>query len=264
MTSVGPILFSLLLLLCIEHPANREQAKTQDSNSPSATAQVKTREPTGERIIVVTLPKTADVKRLKAGDTLTAVATEDTPTAVATGVPISPRVTFVGRVLEVHALGSENKDSLLLVRFEKPRVGNNQEAPVNLGLQAVVAPAAWKWSISPIIVDRYPCDYEAHPKGCEENADKQDPTSQPGFTGLMRLVCERNRTRGKAQTGNNCVPVSEARGVYGFPGLSIASSPNGSERDIAFTSISKNVHLERGTVLIFSVLDSEMDQKTQP
>lgn len=111
---------------------------------------------------------------------------------------------------------------------------------------------------------RYPCDYEAHPTGCEEKADKQDPTSQPGYGGVTRLVCEKNRNKGKGQPADNCVPVSEARGVYGFPDLSIAPYPLDSERDFAFTSISKNVHLEQGTVLIFSGADSEMDQRTQP
>jgi hypothetical protein len=169
MMSLGLILFSLSLLLCIEQPVNCGQVETQDPNSPSTVSPGRTPTPSGEKIFVAVLPKTADVKKLKAGDTITAFGT---------GLDgISPTlITFLGRVLEVHALGSGNKDSLLHIRFEKAKFGNNQEVPVHLKAQAIVAPLAFHWSISPIIVDRYPCDYEADPKGCEERKTNKSAT----------------------------------------------------------------------------------------
>jgi hypothetical protein len=250
--SAYPTLFSLFLLLCVGPPAIRGQSKTQDSSSPNTTAPGKTSVPSDGRIFVVTLSKTVDVKKLKAGDIITAYAPF-------LGIPTSPSVSFQGRVLEVHALGGGNMDSLLLIRIEGLRVGNNQETPAHLKLQAVVAPLDFKWSISPIIVDRFPCDPDAAPKGCGEKADKRDDISGLGGGGR---VCEKNPKKGTGQPGDNCVPVSEASGVYGFPDLSVTPYPSGSEKDFAITSIKKNVHLEQGTVLIFS--DTEMGQKAQP
>jgi hypothetical protein len=247
-----PILFSFLLLSSIERWVTFGQIEFQDRSPTSATVPGRTSASSDRRIFVATLPKTLAVKRLNAGDTVAAVVLGDlTP----------PSITFLGRILEVHALGSGNKDSLLLIRFEKVKFGNNQEVPVHLELQAVAAPLALKRSVSPIIVDRYPCDYEADPKGCEEKAHKQqDHIWQPQIGGMTTLVCEKN-PKGKGQAADDCIPVSLASGIYGFPDLSVAHYPGVSGQDFAITSVKKDVHLEPGTVLIFSGSDAEMTQK---
>jgi hypothetical protein len=245
-----PILFWFLLQSSIERSVTFGQIEFQDRSPASATAPEKTSAPSDRRIFIATLPKTVDVKRLNAGDTVAAVALVLTP----------PSITLLGRILEVHALGSGNKDSLLLIRFEKVKFGNNQEVPVHLRLQAVAAPLALKQSVSPIIVDRYPCDYQADPKGCEEKAQKQDHIWQPQIGGMTTLVCEKN-PKDKGQPIDDCVPASLASGIYGFPDLSVAYYPGASGQDFAITSVKKDVHLEQGTVLIFSGSDAEMTQK---
>jgi hypothetical protein len=251
-----PILLSFLVLSCIKQPANCAQTKTPDP-IPSTTAPGKTSATSVGRVFVATLPKAVDVKRLKAGDRLTAVGT-------GSGGLSSAPITYLGRVVETRALGSGNKDSLLLIRFEKVKHDNNQEVPLRLILRAVVSPLAIRWSISPIIVDSYPCDYEADPKGCDEKTKKHDPESQPTFGGPMAFVCEKNPKKGKGQPADNCIPVSEASGVYGFPDLSVSPYPDGSDLDFAITSIKKSVHLEQGTVLIFSRSGTRLTQTPQP
>jgi hypothetical protein len=245
-----PILFSCLLLSSIERSVTFAQIEFQDGGPTSATAPEKTSASSDRSIFVATLPKTVDVKRLNAGDTVAAVCLVLTP----------PSITFLGRILKVHALGSGNKDSLLLIRFGKVKFGNNQEVPVQLKLQAVAAPLALKHSVSPIIVDRYPCNYQANPKGCEEKAQKQDHVWQPQIGGMTTLVCEKN-PKGKGQPTDDCIPVSLASRIYGFPDLSVAYYPGASGLDLAITSVKKDVHLEQGTVLIFSGSDAEMTQK---
>jgi hypothetical protein len=254
MMRAGPISFSLLLLLSIGQRANCGQVESQDPNSSGTNAPGKTSAASGKRIFVATLPKTVDVKKLKAGDTLAAVESN-------LGILIASPITFSGRILDVHTLGSGNKESRLVIRFESLKFGDNQELLVDLKLQAVVSPLALKWSFSPIIVDRYPCDYEADPKGCQEKAQKQEHISQPGVGGMTRIVCKKNPKHGQGQPSDDCVPVSEARGAYGFPDLSVAPYPDDSAQDFAITSIRKNVHLEQGTILIFSGSTIELSQK---
>ena len=256
MMSAGPILFSLLLLLSIEQRANCGRVESQDPNSSGTNAPAQKSAASDKRIFVATLPNTVDVKKLKAGDTLTVVGTN---LAILTPSPI----TFLGRILEVHTLDSGNKESRLVIRFESLKFGDNQELLVHLKLQAVVSPLALKWSFSPIIVDRYPCDYEADPQGCEEKARNQDHISQPAVGGMTKIVCKKNPKHGQGQPGDDCVPLSEASGAYGFPNLSVAPFPDDSAQDFAITSIKKNVHLEQGTVLIFSGSATELSQKPQ-
>jgi hypothetical protein len=257
MMTIGRILFLFLLLLSIGRWANCGQAESQNPNSSSANPPGKTSAASGDRVFVATLSKSVDAKKLKAGDTITAIETN-------LGILTPSPITFLGRILEVHTLDSGNKESRLLIRFESLKFADNQELHAHLKLQAVVSPLALKLSVSPIIVDQYPCEYQVDPKGCEEKAHKEDHISQPAMGGMTKIVCKKNPKHGQGQPGDDCVPVSEANGAYGFPDLAVQPYPHDSAQDFAITSIRKNVHLEQGTVLIFSGSATELSQKPQP
>jgi hypothetical protein len=77
MMSAGPILFSLLLLLSIEQRANCGRVESQDPDSSGTNAPGKELAASDKRIFVAKLPNTVDVKKLKAGDTLTAAPYPD-------------------------------------------------------------------------------------------------------------------------------------------------------------------------------------------
>jgi hypothetical protein len=163
------------------------------------------------------------------------------------------------RVIEVHQRGNGNNDSLLVIRSEKVILGSNQEVPVDLELRAIAAPEDVVWWPSLIITDRYGCDYETHPRGCEEQ--QQDP--HLGDV-VIRSTCEINLKKGNTQPTNSCVSLSEASGMYGFPDFSITPHSARAEHEFAISCAKRNVHFEKGTYFVLSGPDLRLLFKGQP
>jgi hypothetical protein len=211
----------------------------------------------GERIFAATLAKMLDVKKVKAGSAVTAYQAD----SIAPGSRGS--MVVLGRVLAVHAREKGNADSVLLLRFDKIRFGNNQEVSVHVKLQAVAAPRATRLLFSPVMVDPFPCDGEAHREECLE-AKKQNQIADLGLGPMKMSICKRNPVQGKGQPRDVCILASKAHGIYGLPDLSLAPYPADSEQDFAITSKKKNVHLEENIVFIFSSSDIHTPPAPQP
>lgn len=227
-TSRVLILSSMLLLMCIYPPASDGQTQGQAENST-------------DKIFVGMLEKVVDVKRLKVGDTANLGG------YIVLSSSNSSLMTVVARVVDVHRMGNGNKDSLLVIRFEKAILGNTQELPVYLRLQAIVAPSNLQWSFPLIIVDHYPCDSKANP-GCDKNENKQEvPLSQ-----LQRIASDENRKKASGQQSSGCVPLPESNGMYGFPDFSLVPRQADSNLTFAITSQKKNVRFEEGTYFVLS------------
>ena len=255
--TVGYILASMLLFSGARLPASRRQAKAQGHPvSPSTAEPGNAATASGRKVFAAMLQKTLDVKKLKAVDTFTAYGGYR-------GAPTSYLLTFVGRVVEARQQGKGNKDSLLVIRFEKVRgiLPGNQEVPVDLALQAIVAPLAVKWSPSPIIVDSYPCDSKTDPK-CVEKENKEGGLSHLGDPTLS--VCENRPTKANPKPTCSCDPLSEASGLYGFPDFSVLPLAANPDRDFAITSVRTNVHFEEGTYFVLSGPDPPAVLSPQP
>jgi hypothetical protein len=181
-----------------------------------------------------------DVKRLRAGDTFAAGGGD-------LNNPFSSRLTFVMRVIEAHQRGNGNNASLLVIQSEKVILGNDQEVPVDLELRAIAAPGDVVWWLSLIITDRYGCDYETHPKECEEK--QQDP--HLGDV-VIRSNCEINLKKGNAQPIKSCVSLSAASGMCVFPNFSISPHSARPGHEFAISSQKRNVHFEEGTYFVLS------------
>ncbi len=254
---ISIVCFSLLSLSCVELAVFCGSVRSQASGW-RATDTAKTTPPApGERIFVATLARTLDARKVKAGTAVIAYQADSID-------PSSPgNIVVLGRVLDSHASGKGNADSLLLLRFDKVRFGNNQEVSGHLKLQAVAAPLATRLLTSPAMVDRFPCDDDAHHKECLE-AKKQNQIADLGLEPIYMNICRRNPAKGKGQARDICVPAAKAHGIYGFPDLSLSPYPADSEQGFAIVSKSKNIQLERNTVFVFSSSDIRIPATPQP
>lgn len=245
------------LLTCIETPVNCGKAWAQASGAFGTDASETAAPTRGEKVFAVTLAKTLDAKKVTAGSTVTTYQADSID-------PSSPgNIVVLGWVLDSHAKGKGNADSLLVLRFDKVKFGNNQEVSAHLKLLAVAAPRATRLLFSPVMVDTFPCDDEAHPKECLE-AKKQNQIEDLGLGPMKMSICRRNPAKGRGQPRDICVLASKAHGIYGLPDLSLAPSPADSEQDFAIMSKKKNVHLEKNTVFIFSSSDIHTPPAPQP
>jgi hypothetical protein len=208
------------------------------------------------KTIAAILLKPLDVKKLKAGDVLTASANSmDALNVLGTEVLI--------QVVEVRASTKDNPDSRLVLRIEKPATIAHPPIPLRFELLAVASPDFVTWTPSLVMVDRFPCDPNVDRNKCAEPQKEEDsPPSR--LTESPRFVCQTKQSNNQTnQRGNqgpqkgNCVLMSESRGVYGYPDLSLALSVAGSADTFAIVSANKNVKLEKGTYLVLSGPDVE-------
>lgn len=207
-----------------------------------------------KKMFVVTLPYSLDVKKLKAG-TIFQVSRDVYDISAA-----SSR-TFLGHVVEAREKGRENQPSLLVVGFEKATLANKQEVREHLRLEAIVAPSNMHIFLSPIIVDRYPCDYEAKPVGCKEKED--DEANTPRFGMAMRSICIEDPKPSKRQPKSDCVSLSEASGVYGFPDFTLSAHSGDTGFNSAIASPKRNVHFVAGTHFVLSEVSPESAPNSQ-
>jgi hypothetical protein len=248
-----------LLTACLNPPLILAQTKSQPHIPPIETTKEATPEQTSTpaaKTIAAILLKPLDVKKLKAGDVFTASANSmDALDVLGTEVLI--------QVVEVRASTKDNPDSRLVRRIEKPATIAHPPVPLRLELLAVASSDFVAWTPSFVMVDRFPCDPSVDRNKCAEPQKVEDsPPSR--LTESQRFVCQTKQSNNQTnQRGNqgpqkgDCVPMSESRGVYGYPDLSLAPSAAGSTDTFAIVSAKKNVKLEKGTYLILSGPDAE-------
>jgi hypothetical protein len=253
---------SLLMLATLAASVNPQlisaQTKSQPHIPPIETIKDASPEQTptpAAKTFAAILLKPLDVKNLKAGDVFTASANSmDALDVLGAEVLI--------QVVEVRASTKDNPDSRLVLRVEKPDSVTQPTTPLRLELLAVASPDFVTWSPSLVMVDRFPCDPNVDRNKCAEPQKEEDsPPSR--LTESPRLVCPTNQLNNRTNQHSNhasqkcdCVLMSESRGVYGYPDLSLApSAASGSADTFAIVSAKKNIKLEKGTYLVLSGSD---------
>jgi hypothetical protein len=163
------------------------------------------------------------------------------------------------RVIDASRLNKNSGDSRISLRFEPlhPGTGLSQKPVLHLEIQAVASPVSISWSPSPVIVDRFPCDPQVARNGCDKS-DQDDPVSR---LDSMRLAfCDKDKSRKPQTTQSTCASPADARGVYGYPDLSLTANADGTSTT-TITSAKKNVKLEAGTYLV--LIDPDIDAVAQ-
>jgi hypothetical protein len=210
----------------------------------------------GAKTIAAILLKPLDVKKLKAGDVFTASANSMDALDVL-GAEI------LLQVIEIRASTKDNPDSRLVLRVEKRGSALQPPAPLRLELLAVASPDFVGWSPSLVMVDRFPCDPNVDRNKCAEPQKEEDsPPSR--LTESQRFICStkqsNNQTNRRGSQGSqkgDCVLMSESRGVYGYPDLSLVPLAVAPTDTFAIISAKKNIKLEKGTYLVLFGSDVE-------
>jgi len=248
-------LFLLAIIIAgLNPPLIRAQTKSQPHIPPIETLKDASPEQIltpGAKTFAAILLKPLDVKKLKAGDVFTASANSmDALDVLGTEVLI--------QVVEVRASTKDNPDSRLVLRIEKPPTIAHPPIPLRFELLAVASPDFVAWSPSLVMVDRFPCDPNVDRNKCAE-PQKEEESPPSRLTESPRFVCPTKQSNNQTnQRGNqrpqkgDCVLMSESRGVYGYPDLSLAHSAAGSTDTFAIVSATKNIKLEKGTYLVLS------------
>jgi hypothetical protein len=110
------------------------------------------------------------------------------------------------------------------------------------------------------MVDRFPCDPQVARIGCDKPDSDDDPASRLGS--MQLAICEKGRPKKQQPAQSRCASQNEARGVYGYPDLSLSASAHGNASTSIVTSAKKNVRLETGTYLVLTGPD--IDAVLQP
>jgi hypothetical protein len=252
MKSSYPLISVLFLLASFLNPSPiHAQVKAQPPLPPveqPATASSATTPPAPrKRIIVATIPKSLDLKKLKSGDTFTALVSTTVDSYYLLGLY---GASILVRVVEAQPQ-SDGNDSRLALRFEKAAPGSGNAAVLPLELEAVASPDSVTWSVPIAIVDRFPCDPKVDRDKCTKPYDDDDSVESRLST-FQLLLCHTKKQHGNTGPQNDCVYTSEAHGIYGYPDLSLLPPTAENTSGLTIVAPRKKVKLAEGTLLILS------------
>lgn len=167
------------------------------------------------------------------------------------------------RVVDVSPLNKNANDSRISFQFEPlhPDPSSGRAPVLHLEIQAVASPSSIVWSPSLVMVDRFPCDPKVARNGCDK-PDNDDPASRLGS--MLLTFCDKDRLKKQQTTRSGCASQVEARGIYGYPDLSLSRNADGKAGTSSVTSVKKNVKFEKGTYLVLAGPDIDAIEQQQP
>jgi hypothetical protein len=202
-------------------------------------------------VIPVSLTKTIDAKKAKAGDEVVAKVTQDMKST--TGEVIVAKDTkMVGHVTESQPRNKEQKESQVAISFDKAVTKDRNEMQMPMSIQAIIGPqnnAA-----------------QASQSASSANNDTPAPSSgtnvspgmKSGTSGSMQTptptTSASNDTPGNSQSASASRPpiTAQTQGVVGISNLTLTAAPNNAQGSLV-TSDKNNVKIESGTMLLLRV-----------
>ena len=202
-------------------------------------------------VIPVSLTKTIDAKKAKAGDEVVAKVTQDMKST--TGEVIVAKDTkMVGHVTESQPRNKEQKESQVAISFDKAVTKDRNEMQMPMSIQAIIGPqnnAA-----------------QASQSASSANNDTPAPSSgtnvspgmKSGTSGSMQTptptTSASNDTTSNSQSASASRPpiTAQTQGVVGISNLTLTAAPNNAQGSLV-TSDKNNVKIESGTMLLLRV-----------
>ena len=222
-------------LLCLSGIAVAVQSSSAGSNSAdSAIPKI-----APGSILYAELSKTVDAKKAKAGDPVSALLQAD---VLSGGKIVAHRDSkLIGRVTEALAHSKDNTESRLGIVFDKIKLKNGQEIPLNAVLTAL-RPAP-------------PPTFEPPPSGPAPPINMAGPT--PGDRHSGSIAPKRPSNPSMSPSANKEVDAA-SRGISGaaptdIEGLSLSNS-GGTQ---AVVSLDRTVKLENGVIFELRVTDAK-------
>jgi hypothetical protein len=243
----------LLLLLGTTTELSYGQANSDENKELVAFANCKANLQSGTTVCSAVLPATMDTKRSKVGEHLLLKVD------LATGRGALLTTTLDAAIIEIQP--AEKGRSKLRLRIDRVFGGDGRQFPVQANVLAMVSQSSvtegWHnpWSYLIIIADRFariPEDDERLPgerKSSEDQRHTSPLDAMPDRPVHAMMICNKNA---KNRSGDTCVDLLEARGIYGYKGVMLEPVDAASPSESVFSS-KKDLRLRVGTILVLEV-----------
>ena len=223
----------LVVIACatsLAHAQTSSQTPAAADTSAAAQTETSASENTIRGVFPVTLLKSVDSRKLKAGDTFTCKTTAALRSRSGLMIPSGALVT--GHITEAQARSKGNPESTLAMVFDKIQIGKGKDIPFKGTLQAV-APS--------IGADKGP-DTGAAGSGTLPNGRGADMSTMPPPTS-DNVVGPNSGIHSTAQSKATPILNSSSVGVLGIKNLTMT-------KDSVLTSTGKQVKLEDGSQMM--------------
>jgi len=210
-------------------------------------------------VIPVQLTKNIDAKKVKPGDEVVALVTEDMKTN--TGMVLVPKDTkVVGHVTEAQPRSKDQKESEVGIAFDHAVIKNGSEMQMPMSIQAVIAPPNSNSSASSGSADQQPSGMggSATPSasGGRMSSGAPSPSTPASSSTPAPNMPSTEGTSTDGQTGNAAKGggiSTKTQGVVGISNLKLMTASAGSTQGSLLTSEKNNVKLESGTFMLLRV-----------
>ena len=202
-------------------------------------------------VIPVSLTKTIDAKKTKAGDEVVATVTQDMKTNTGE-VVVAKDTKVVGHVTEAQARNKEQKESQVGIAFDRAVMKNGSEMQMPMSIQAIIGPQNNQNSAG-----------GGNGNGSEPRAGTGTNPS-PGRAGGMGGSAPAptpspstgaGNAPSDSQQGTNARPpiTSQTEGVVGISDLKLTTAAPAANQGSVVSSGKNNVKLESGTLMLLRV-----------
>ena len=203
----------------------------------------------GTTVCSAALPAPMDTKSSKVGDHVFLKV------ALTTGPPEQLITMLEATIIEVQP--AENGRSILRLRIDRAVSKDGRELPVQVSVLALASQSRvteW-WNYPGIIADRFPRIPEDEQRLPGERKYSEDQRhispldATPDLPVHHRMICNR---QAKKASGNPCIDLLEARGIYGYKGVMLEPGNLASPADSVLSS-KKNLRLRAGSVVVLEI-----------
>jgi hypothetical protein len=218
------------------------------TSSPSQVAE-SSQLPVGSTI-PVTLEKSVDARKSKAGDNVIARTTENVKSEGQVLIPRGSQI--IGRVTEAKARSTEQPESVLGIIFDHAVLKGGREIPLALTIQAI-APARSETSSDPADMPRMTPATAGGIGGGTDLGPMSDPNA--GVPGRIKSPNSVYASDGQLTLSGGLTP--SCHGVLGIEGVGLAPESSDSSSSIGSLIVSQrhNVHLYARTQMMLRVVD---------
>jgi hypothetical protein len=249
----GLLLCGIILAQSTAPQANPTPSQDQPSN-PADPRQPNTGAGNGRlqiapgSVIPVQLKKSIDAKKVKSGETVDAMVTQDLKAQ--NGTIVVPKHTkVVGRVTEAQPSSKEQKESHVALTFDRVVMKNGDDAQLPMSIQAIISTSSPNPASNGSDA-AYPSASGA------SSGTSQGSGGRPGMgTGTPSQNPTPSGTPSGGETGTPATappPITgDTKGVIGIPNLQLSSG--GPAQGSLVTSEKGNVKLESGTIMLLRV-----------
>jgi hypothetical protein len=203
-----------------------------------------------------TLDDTLDTRKTRAGDPVTAEATEDVEYERSVIFPKGTKI--VGHVVRVTSGGRGRAGSAIFIQFDKATLKDGQEVVLNAGIQALAVGA-----VAPLPTDAdSPKNLESAPHTVPVESNSGNPAAGSDALVVSTIY---EAPRGTLHPPLAGAPVAEgeftsdglftpgSKGAFGRPDLKVYTPTSEGSHGTVLLSAKKNMHLDSGTHLLLVV-----------